>query len=243
MPRHVKTPTRGVVAAVALSAMLLGACSDRSTASPVASPPTTTTTTTEAPSAVQVDWSARTVTGVADADVTVDFCEGEAPYLCFTGDDGTHLGVMELVQYPVAGYDAIEEVIAGGGDESAALEAVADDLVTEMAADRAEGCGDGYEVVPDAPVPAVVAGGDGVRYGFRGVAEGTTVEHVVIHARIDDGTVWILAAAGYADDGCLPREGEFDVAGVQSAAPLISELAAGSRLPDPGQATTEGGRR
>lgn len=230
MPNRPKMPTRGVVAAVALSAMLLGACSDGSTAS---LPPTTTTTTTAQPAAIEVDWAARTVTGVADADVTVDFCEGEAPYVCFTGDDGEHLGVVELVHYPTAGYDVIEEAIAGGGNESAALEAIAADLVTSMAADRAEGCGDDYEIVPDEPVAAVVAGEDGARYGFRGVMGAATVEHVVIHALIDDGTVWILSAAGYDDGGCLPREGEFDVAGLQSAMPLIAELVAGSELPAP----------
>lgn len=233
MPNHPKT--RGVVAAIALSAVLLGACSDDSTASPSA---TTTTATSEPPAAVEVDWAARTVTRVAEADVTVDFCEGEAPLLCFTGDGGEHLGVVELVHYPTAGYDVIEEAIAGGGDESAALEAIADDLVTSVAADRAEGCGEDYEIVPDEPVPAVVAGEDGVRFGFRGVVDGTTVEHVVIHALIDDGTVWTLTAAGYDDGGCLPREGEFDVAGVQSAMLLIGELAAGTTLPPPDDHTT-----
>jgi hypothetical protein len=48
-------------------------------------------------------------------------------------------------------------------------------------------------------------------------------------ALIDDGTVWILTAAGYDDGGCcLPREGEFDVAGLQSVTSLISELAVGT---------------
>lgn len=236
MPDHPKLPTRTVIAAVALSAILLGACSDDPTASPVA---TTTTTPTETPSGVEVDWTARTVSGVADAEVTVDFCEGEAPFLCFTGDDGEHLGVVELAHYPTAGYDVIEEAVAGG-DESAALEALAADLVADMTADRAEGCGDAYEVVPDEPVPAVVAGEDGARYGFRGVVDGATVEHVVIHALIEDGTVWVLNASGYDDGGCLPREGEFDVAGVQSALPLIGELVAGSKLPAPSSTKEQG---
>lgn len=231
------TSTRRVVAAIALSTALLASCSDGSTASP----PATITTTTEQPTAVEVDWAARTVTGASDADVTVDFCEGEAPSLCFTGDADEHLGVLELLHYPAAGYDVIDEVFASGGDESEALEALADDLVTTMVADRAEGCGDDYEVVPDEPVPAVVAGEDGARYGFRGVVAGTTVEHVVIHALIDDGTVWILNAAGYGDGGCLPREGAFDVAALQSATSLISELAAGSRLPAPDETMTNEG--
>lgn len=129
----------------------------------------------------------------------------------------------------------------GVGDGTDVLEAMADEFVAEMAADRAEGCGDDYQVVAIDPIPAIVAGEDGLRYGFRGVVDGTTVEHVVLHALIDDGTVWILNAAGYADGGCLPREGEFDVAGVQSAMPLIGELAAGSRLPAPdGTPTNQG---
>lgn len=231
MPDRPNMSTRVLLVVTALPAVLLGACDQNSTATPRT---TTTTTTSEPTGDVEVDWASRTVTGVAGTHVAVDFCEGEAPFVCFTGDGGEHLGVLELLHYPTAGYDVIEEVIAGGGDEAAALEAMADDLVTEMAADRAQGCGDGYVVVPDEPVPAVVAGEDGVRYGFRGVVEGTTVEHVVIHALIDDGTVWILSAAGYDDGGCLPREGEFDVAGVRSVMALIGELAAGTTLPPPG---------
>lgn len=239
MSNDPKMPTRAFLGAIAVSAMLLGACSDDSTASPSS---TTTTTTPESPAAVEVDWAARTVTGVEDPRFTVDFCQGEAPLLCFTGDDSEHLGAIELLNYPTAGYDVVDAVIARGGDESDALEAIADGLVTTMAADRAEGCGDGYEVVPDEPVPAVVAGEDGVRYGFRGVVDGTTVEHVVTHALIDDGTVWILTAAGYDDGGCLPREGEFDVAGLQAAMAVIGDLAAASTLPAPDHTTTNDGR-
>lgn len=231
MTRHSFPAARTVVV---FFAVLLSACSDDSTASP---PPSSAP---DKSATVEVDWATRTVSGVADGPVTVEFCEGEAPYLCFTGDTG-HLGVIQLLNYPAGDHDVLAQVIAGGGDESDALEAVAKDFVAGMSADRAEGCGDSYQVVADQPAPAAMAGEEGLRYGFRGVVHDTTVEHVLVHALVDNGTLWVLSAAGYDDGGCLPREAEFDVAGLRSAVSLISDLAAGSKLPAPDRMTTNQG--
>lgn len=216
-------------ALVAACLLFVAACGDEeSSPSP---DPSTTSTLTPAP-AVDVDWDGRTISGPIDGPFEVGFCEGDAPLVCFT-EAGEQVGFVELWSSPATELDAVRQVLDDGGDDMEALEALAAEFVTSFRADRAEGCGADYEVVADPPVEVPVAGRPGLRYGFRGLVDDTTVERQIVHGVIHDGTVWLLNAAGYADDGCVPREGEFDVEGVEASADALAKLAAGSRLPDP----------
>lgn len=181
-------------------------------------------------SAAAVDWNARTAR-IHDDRWTVEFCEGDAPVLCLENAEGQWGGV-ELSSWPVADLDVLEAAFAEGATQAEALAAYADDFLRIFEADRAEGCGATYEFVPDTSTPISVDGRPGLRYGFRGVVDGVTVEHVVGHAVLTDRTLHLFNAAGLADDGCLGREGEFPMEAFDAdTIDLIGRIAAASTLP------------
>lgn len=61
------------------------------------------------------------------------------------------------------------------------------------------------EAIP--PTEAVVAGEDGLRFGFVGrTSDGTLSERNVQHAILLDGQVTLLTAAAYAEGGCPGRD-------------------------------------
>lgn len=183
------------------------------------------------PPVALVDWTERTV-DIDDDRWTVAFCDGDAPFLCLTDRSGS-AGVVELTSWPVDTLDATSEVLARGGTHAEALRAFEAEFVSVFVEDRAEGCGAGYDVVPDEPTAVTVAGRQGLRYGFRGVVGGVTVEHVVGHAVIAGDHLHLLGASGLAEDGCLGRESEFAMAAFDEATvALLGRIAAASRLPD-----------
>lgn len=177
-----------------------------------------------------LDWTPRHV-DVDDDRWTVAFCEGDAPILCLTDEAGNRGGV-ELTTWNAAGYDVIRQAWDAGADDVGALEALAEDHAEIFVADRAEGCGSDYEVVPDEPTVVDMGGHEGLRFGFRGIRDGVTVEHSLIHAVIVDGLLHLMSTSALADDGCLGREGEFDIATFDAATiGLLGRLASASVLP------------
>ncbi len=177
-----------------------------------------------------VDWASRTAHVPHDR-WTVEFCEGDAPVMCLTDADGAWGGI-ELSSWDTADLDVLEAAFADGATAAEALDAFAEEFLTTLRADRAEGCGPEYQFTPDASTSTTVAGLPGLRYGFRGIVRGETVEHVVGHAVITDGTLHLFNASGLADDGCLGREGEFPMEAFDAeTVDLIGRIAAASTLP------------
>lgn len=224
-----------VVAPVVALALALAACGDGSAE---AIPPTTTPTTGAAPTTsvdpaptigdAAVDWAART----ADVDAPgweVAFCEGDAPLLC-VARDASPVGVVEHLAYPVASVETLAGAL-DDGDATAELEAWAGEHVATFTADRAEGCGDGYEVRGDPVVSASVGGTDGIRYGFTGSVGGRVVEHAAGFAAVEGERLVLVTASGLADDGCLARESELDVEDLEAFLPHLAAIAAGSTFP------------
>ena len=118
-------------------------------------------------------------------------CKGEAPLICISGPKG-ETGLVELLQFPT---------------DHASLQVLAEDFVASMATDRAAGCGDGYVIEAIPPTDAVVAGEEGVRFGYVGrTTDGALSERNVEHAILRDGQVTLLTAAAYAEGGCPGRD-------------------------------------
>lgn len=184
---------------------------------------------TDPPAATVVDWTARTVT-VDGGAFAVAFCEGEGPFLCFSRA-GEVVGTAELVDFPTTSHDIVTGVHAEGGSDLDALRALATDFVTHFTADRAEGCGPDYVVTGDTVSELSVGGHDGLRYGFSATREGQRLERVVQYSVIDGDTLFLLTAGGLEPESCLPREGEFTVADLEAALPVLDRIATGSRLP------------
>ncbi len=181
----------------------------------------TSTTATTAPAPVSVDWSALAL----DVDLGDGFharhCEGDAPLLCIE-QAGVPVGVVELLDLPAGDGQTLEQRVA--------------DLYRSTAADRAQGCPAGYRFQPAPPVPASIAGGQGLRYGFTGTfADGRPSERTIAWMVDRGDVVTVLSAAADEPDGCLPPEGagHFTTATLTAAGPALERLVAGSRLPPP----------
>lgn len=161
-----------------------------------------------------VDWSTRTVALDGDVALDVQFCEGEAPFLCIT-DDGAHLGVIELATFdgPVDDFDAW-----------------AASFYESIETDRIAACDPTYTLDGQEPVVASFAGALGVRYGFVGSAGGRPVEQVLAYAINDAGSLRLLVANALADDGCLSRESELPLEVMDELEPVLAAVAAGSRF-------------
>lgn len=187
----------------AILGLLLGACGTQAIAGAVRPP-------RPSPPVVTIDWSDRTIAGALAAPWAIAFCEGEAPFVC-VANDGHALGSIELLDWDLEGLD---------------LDAWATDHLAWIAADRTEGCGDGYRVVADPVQQVTVAGRDGIRVSVTGLdADGTPVERSVLHAWDHQGRRFLLAAHGYADDSCLGRSfSDFTVADLRSFEPLLADL-------------------
>jgi hypothetical protein len=221
-PHHRRSPLIPLVGLLAAAAACGGSTP---TAAPAPTPPDDVTA-----NAVVVDLASRTL-DLDTGDWTVAFCEGEAPFICVS-DGPDHIGVVEYAQWPLTSGVAAD-TLANGGTTADALTDHARDFLTAMQADRSIGCGDDYHLTASEPTSASVAGQDGIRYGFTADLDGRTVETVIIHATITGRTLTTFTAAGYEPDGCLPREGEFSVADLETFTPTLSRLVAAARLPTP----------
>jgi hypothetical protein len=126
-------------------------------------------------------------------------CEGDAPLICVEGPDG-EVGLIEVGRFPSPSN-------APEGDAEAELRALAADFVASISEDRAVGCGADYEVEPLEPRIAVVAGRNGLRFGFLGLSgDGSHSERNIQHAVFDGADVVVITAASYAESGCPGRD-------------------------------------
>jgi hypothetical protein len=176
---------------------------------PIAEPPVPGA---EAPVTATVDWAARTITLDGATRFDVNFCEGDAPFLCVS-DDGTPLGSVELARFP----DEVDDF-----DEWAAS------FYDSIATDRVAGCDPAYALDGADPEVAPFAGALDVQYGFVGTVDGQPVERVLGYAINDAGSLRLLVANALADDGCLHREGELPIDAMDDLEPVLAAIAEGS---------------
>lgn len=187
-------------------------------------------TTTSQPVAV-FDFGGRGTAALGDG-WTISHCEGDAPLFCVS--DGVEpRGVIEVLDYPIASYDAVEEVLERGGSTAEALRAQAAEFQRVFEEDRPVGCGSGYILERYGPRPVTVAGLPGVIYGFDATFSGRRVERALQFAAIDGDALHILATSAVEDGTCLD-DGEsidFTVDELDGIQPRLERLVATSRLP------------
>lgn len=158
---------------------------------------------------------------------TVTRCQGEVLALCVWHGD-TELGLLEALHYPAPA--ELRDVSGEQLDE--ALRAFAAARTEDIAADRALGCGADHEVLPDAPATVMVAGEQGLRYGFATVTGGQVIEHVVTWATVRDGELHLLVASAATRDGCMADELlSFAPDLLVPLLPTLDRVAAGTALP------------
>lgn len=201
-------PVSRLLMPLAMLLVLASACGTQAVADAVRRQPK--------PAAPVIDWTSRTVDGALRSPWAIEFCAGEAPFLCVSRD-GHRLGSLELLDWDL--------------DDKTLQEWAADHL-RWIVEDRQEGCGDGYEVVRDPVEPVLAAGRGGVRVSVTGVdAEGRAVERSVLHAWDHQGRRYLLAAHGHAEDSCLGRSfSDFTVADLRAFEPLLGEAVAAMKV-------------
>jgi hypothetical protein len=176
-----------------------------------------------------LDWRSLPDEPIQHEGWTFGSCGGTAPILCVAGASGD--GTVELLQYAVDDVDVVAAALDEDDDEQAALEAFAEEYVALFSLSRPQDC-PGTSVVADAPVPLVVGGSPGLRYGFQVLdPSGAVVERSVQWATIDGGDM-LVAAAGALDPtrACLEPIGEFTPATLEAALPAIDDVIAASIL-------------
>ena len=187
----------------------------------VATPDPGTTTSVPGPPAVVVDWQAPGLDVDLGEGFHVRHCEGDAPLLCIERA-GVPVGLVELLDFPAGDHQPLEERIG--------------ELYRSTVADRAQGCPPGYQFRTLPPQPVVVAGGEGLRYGFTGTfADGRPSERTIAWMLERGDVLTVIQAAADEPDGCLPPEGagHFTTATLGAATSALERLVAGSRLPAP----------
>jgi hypothetical protein len=171
-----------------------------------------------------LDWASRTGE-VAALGWTAEFCEGDAPLLC-VARDGAYVGSVELLRWPLHEVPAAAAVLARGGSVYQALAFAAADLLGVLEADRRIGYGPGYTTVGDVPAVLAVSGGSGLRSGYSGIFEGRVRERTIQYRVILGDTVFLLSATAVE----TPMEGEFRIADLGAALPVLDRVAAASRF-------------
>lgn len=244
--RHGETPLPSTVRRIArataplLLALVAVACTTAG-ADPIGTPtPTGTPTETAAPQAdpITVDLSPGGAAVPLENGWTVQHCEGDAPFLCVRDADGDVLGTVEYGSYPAS--DAIARAVAEG-TVAEALEAMAREQHTAIEADRARGCGSGYEYQPEPVQPTTIGGEPAAVYAFSGVVDGREIERHRSYYTVHRGQLWILSAPASDPDGCMATDlGEFTPADLAIFEPYLERIVAGSRLPDAGRALIDG---
>jgi hypothetical protein len=204
---------------VAMLLAMLAACDgDKTTATPA-------TTSTSGATPVTIDWSTRVPRTELGDGWTVESCEGDAPLLCLTSaEHGT--GFLERSEFPLSSLSYATD------DEMKTLNAHARDFYESFVRDRAEGCGQKYELRAIPPEQVEVAGKRGLRYGFAGNRPGEKAsERHLNHAFIDGDKLVILGLPAYDDNACVARQGEMTTAAQAALEPLLGPLVAGIELP------------
>lgn len=226
-----------LVTIVALA--LMAACSSDSGGA-AADPPGASSTSTRPTAAPDddrnpaVDWSNGS-DGVAVGDGWVAVACPAGPRLLCIEDAGRTLGIVELVDYPVASFANVARVLSETGSTEQALEQQAVDFVDTFVEDRALGCGERYDVVARDPAPASVGGRDGLTYGFDATLDGEPVERTVQWATIEGDSIFIVSVSAMevgtcADDAELD---DLDLAQLAAIEGDLAEIVANSELPEP----------
>lgn len=211
--------------ALCVIALITTACDTDAEPSDTIAPTTsspTDSTTTSTPDGSQIDWSDPTKSVELGDGFTIAACAGEAPLLCVERN-GEPVGIVEAQRFSTDSLTFFDPA----ADDSVNLAALADDFISVFRADRAEGCGDDYRLNPVAVGPAVVAGEEGIVFGFEGrLASGDSSELNLHYATIVDGNVVSLAANAYDDGGCPGPDGlgEFDSATLVDFRPHLEAL-------------------
>lgn len=176
-------------------------------------------------SAGVIDWDARTISFHSPG-WTLEFCEGEGPFLCVERGD-EHVGSVELLRFPVESHTAIAGVLGRGGSELEALKAAAAEFVAGLTADRRIGVGEEYQLQADSPAATTVMGKQGLHLVVEGGLGGEIHVRIVQYYVIQDDSVYLLAATGMAGGGQL---GEFAIHELKVFEPLLGNIAAVSRV-------------
>lgn len=212
------------VSAVAVVALLLGACNagdDGATSG-------TTTDTTEVTQGAVVDWARP-----HDVDLgggwSLNDTEGDGPFLTVLRD-GQTVGFIEYLDFPLAG---------SSGGTRVVLDAHVAEFFEAIGSDRADAPIEGYRFIPDEAVHGTAADGAIVRYGFRGLLpDGSPSERTVIWAGVRAGRLVLVSAAANDPGGLFPPEGtQFTSAQLDEVADRLDRTVRASGLPLPQPAT------
>jgi hypothetical protein len=171
-----------------------------------------------------VDWEQRVVTLSAEG-WTLQFCEGDGPFLC-VGHDGAHVGSVELLGTPVQDHALIAGVLARGGGAVEALQAAAEQFVAALEGDRRTGIGAEYRLRRETAAPADVMGTQGLHLVVEGHVGDRIQERIVHYYAILGDTLYLLGATGMEGGGSL---GEFPLRELRAFEPVLSSIAAASR--------------
>lgn len=195
----------------------------------------TTTTADPAPTTTLdpeagIDWGDPSrVVDLGDG-FTVAACQGDAPLLC-VDLNGAPAGVVEAQSYPIASLPLFDPT----ADDHANLTALAEDFVETFRKDRAEGCGEDYLINPVAVKPIVLAGRDGILFGFEGRLRSGDLSELNLHyAIVDDDAVVSIVANAYDEGGCPGPDdlGGFDTTTLTDFWPHLDALLRSTPLPD-----------
>ena len=185
----------------------------------------------EAPAGAQessdgmIDWNRRAVS-LRSPGWSLEFCEGEGPFLCVARGN-EQVGSVELLRFPVRDHEIIAEVLGRGGSEREALEATAAEFLAVLSADGRIGYGKDYHLRADPPAPATVMGKPGLRLVVEERLADRALKRIVQYHVVDRDTFYLLAAAGTDGGGPL---GEFDTEHLRAFEPVFGEVAAVSRV-------------
>jgi hypothetical protein len=170
-----------------------------------------------------VDWHRRVVS-LPTPGWSVEFCEGEGPFLC-AAREGSQAGSIELLRTSVRDHSAIVGVLGRGGSELEALQRAAEAFIAGLESDRRIGIAENYELRREIAV-AEVMGKPGLHLVAEGRVSGRILERMVHYYSIHGDALYLLSATGLDGGGSL---GEFAVEDLIVFEPVFREIAAASR--------------
>jgi hypothetical protein len=102
----------------------------------------------------------------------------------------------------------------------------------EIATDRKAGCGSGYRIEDEPPVPLTPPDGDARRFGFTaGFNNAPDTERTVEWAGIRGASLVVLSIVGYDPGSCLQNTGQGSLADLRQLVPAIDRLVLKFGLP------------
>lgn len=184
-----------------------------------------------------VDWSALPTTPqAAPGGFTIEACAGDAPLLCVQEGDQAQ-GLVEHLAFTLDSFDELARDIAAGVSVHDALLAEIGRFSRAVREDRVATCPDTYTFQTAPTVSAVVAGNEGVRYGFSVLGErGNLVERGVgfmtLRTTAEGTMVSVLAASELNDGACVDSSGTlpFTDGGLGRFVPTLTGIAARADL-------------